>query len=81
MMRVEQGDEVTSVVKIMSESQAFEKAQQAVEEEKKEGDIAHADEVVKTLEEGGLEGHAKKVHGTEKPKRNKRKQSENGEEE
>jgi DNA gyrase subunit A len=81
MMRVEQGDEVTSVVKIMSESQAFEKAQQAVEEEKKEGDIAHADEVVKTLEEGGLEGHAKKVHGTEKPKRKKKKQTENGEEE
>jgi DNA gyrase subunit A len=81
MMRVEDGDEVSSVVKIMTEAEAFAKAEQAVEEEKKDEDLAHADDVVKTLEEGGLDGHAKKVHGADKPKGKKKKKKSGGEEE
>ncbi|MCC7508293.1 MAG: DNA gyrase subunit A [Planctomycetes bacterium] len=73
MMKVEAGDEVSSVVKIMNEDTAFEKAEQAQEEQKHEDAMAHADDVVKTLEEGGLDGHAKKVHGKEEPQPKKKK--------
>jgi hypothetical protein len=56
MMRVEDGDEITSVVKIMNEDEAFDKADQ-------EDKNAHADDVVDTLLKEGLEGHAKKIGG------------------
>jgi DNA gyrase subunit A len=59
LMKVGAGDEITSVVKIMSETEAFEQAEQ-VDAEK------HAENVVDTLLKDGLEGHAKKVHGDKK---------------
>ncbi|MBZ0134949.1 MAG: DNA gyrase subunit A [Planctomycetes bacterium] len=81
LMRVESDDEITSVVKIMSEDQAFEQAEAEVEEEKKEEATAHADDVVKTLMEEGLEGHAKKVSGDRKPKEKKGKKKKPSDEE
>jgi DNA gyrase subunit A len=59
LMKVAEGDEITSVVKIMSETQAFEQAEQHDAEK-------HAENVVDTLLKDGLEGHAKKVHGDKK---------------
>lgn len=80
MMKVADDDEITSVVKIMNEDEEFAKAEQAETKQKADDAMAHADEVVKTLEEGGLEGHAKKVHGKEEPKPKKKKKG-SGEEE
>ena len=71
LMKVEAGDEITSVVKIMTEDQAFEQAEAQEEESKKEEAQAHADDVVDTLLKEGLEGHAKKV-STDKPKGKKK---------
>lgn len=72
LMRVSGDDEITSVVKIMTEEQAFEQAEKQEEQEKKEADEAHADDVVDTLMKEGLEGHAKKVEG-DKTKGKKKK--------
>jgi DNA gyrase subunit A len=74
LMRVEDGDEITSVVKIMSEEVAFEKADQ-------EESTAHADDVVDTLVKEGLEGHAKKISGDKKDKKAKKPKSGDGDEE
>jgi DNA gyrase/topoisomerase IV subunit A len=71
MMRVAEGDEVTSVVKIITEKEALDRAEAAEEEVAKEEAMTHADDVVKTLEEGGLEGHAKKVQEGKKPRKKK----------
>jgi DNA gyrase subunit A len=71
MMRVSEGDEVTSVVKIITEKEALDRAEAAEEEVAKEEAMTHADDVVKTLEEGGLEGHAKKVQEGKKPRKKK----------
>jgi DNA gyrase subunit A len=56
MMKVADDDEITSVVKIMNEEEAFDKADQ-------EDKQAHAEGVVDTLLKEGLEGHAKKISG------------------
>ncbi|MCB9893718.1 MAG: DNA gyrase subunit A [Planctomycetes bacterium] len=75
LMRVEDGDEISSVVKIMNEDEAFDKADQAEAQ-------THADQVVETLMKEGLEGHAKKVSGDKKGgKKKKGKKKSNGEEE
>ena len=75
LMKVSGGDEITSVVKIMTEDQAFEQAEAEEEEAKKEEATAHADDVVDTLLKEGLEGHAKKIEGdkTKGKKKGKKK--------
>jgi DNA gyrase subunit A len=60
MMKVADDDEITSVVKIMNEEEAFDKADQ-------EDKQAHAEGVVDTLLKEGLEGHAKKISGDKTP--------------
>jgi DNA gyrase subunit A len=60
MMKVADDDEITSVVKIMNEEEAFDKADQ-------EDKQAHAEGVVDTLLKEGLEGHAKKIGGDKQP--------------
>lgn len=78
LMKVSADDEISSVVKIMSEDEAFDQAEKEEEEAKKEEAESHADDVVNTLLEEGLEGHAKKVEdqkgkgkkkGKKKPKK------------
>ncbi|MCA8916475.1 MAG: DNA gyrase subunit A [Planctomycetes bacterium] len=71
LMRVEDGDEISSVVKIMNEADAFDKADQAEAE-------THADSVVETLMKEGLEGHAKKVGGDKKGSKKKGKKKKSG---
>ncbi|MEZ5991146.1 MAG: DNA gyrase subunit A [Planctomycetota bacterium] len=73
LMKVSSDDEITSVVKIMSESEAFDKADQ---EEKD----SHADNVVETLMKEGLEGHAKKIGGDKAKKKGKKKKADSEEE-
>ncbi|MCA8912024.1 MAG: hypothetical protein KDB82_09980, partial [Planctomycetes bacterium] len=73
LMKVSADDEISSVVKIMNEEEAFDKADQ---EEKD----SHADNVVETLMKEGLEGHAKKIGG-DKAKKGKKKKTSEGEEE
>jgi DNA gyrase subunit A len=74
LMRVEEGDEITSVVKIMNEDVAFERADQ---EEKD----THAENVVDTLLKEGLEGHAKKIGGDKADKSKKKRKKADSEEE